>query len=496
MKFLPLMLGALLLPALSLHAEELVLRGQIDAADIHTYKTVPFEVPADTSRLSVQFEYNGREHKTTIDLGLLDPDGLRGWSGGSKSAFTVAATDATPSFRPGALQPGRWQLLLGVPNIRPGQVSDYTARIELTPQTQPEAVPAALKPVLNPAAGWYRGDLHMHSAHSDASCDNPSGKRVPCPLFLTLESASARGLDFVALTDHNTVSHLQPMREMQPYFDRLLLIPGMELTTFQGHANVFGLQDQVEFRLGSPALPDWNAVLAQMRRRGLLLSINHPVRPNDERCMGCGWTPRNAVDMNQVPAVEVVNGSDADGPMSGIPFWHAQLDRGLRMTGVGGSDNHDARQSQVRPNSSSVIGTPTTVVQAASLSQDAILDGIRAGRVFVDIEGSRDRMLELSLSCAGRTAAMGGELAPARGQECEGRVSVQHVPGGRIELLLDGRDIGKKLDTVTTTADSARGVFRWRSDGKAHWLRANVRGNDGRLLLVGNPVYLRAPTAR
>ncbi len=26
------------------------------------------------------------------------------------------------------------------------------------------------------------------------------------------------------------------MRELQPYFDRLLLVPGREITTFQGHA--------------------------------------------------------------------------------------------------------------------------------------------------------------------------------------------------------------------------------------------------------------------
>jgi hypothetical protein len=32
--------------------------------------------------------------------------------------------------------------------------------------------------------------------------------------------------------------------------------------------------------------------------------------------------------------------------------------------------------------------------------------------------------------------------------------------------------------------------FDWPSDGKRHWLRANVRGADGTLLIVGNPIYL------
>jgi hypothetical protein len=38
-------------------------------------------------------------------------------------------------------------------------------------------------------------------------------------------------------------------------------------------------------------------------------------------------------------------------------------------------------------------------------------------------------------------------------------------------------------------ADVTRG-FDWRSDGNRHWLRADVRDADGRLLLLGNPIYL------
>jgi len=34
-----------------------------------------------------------------------------------------------------------------------------------------------------------------------------------------------RGLDFIAITDHNATSQYNPMRELQPYFDKLLLIP-------------------------------------------------------------------------------------------------------------------------------------------------------------------------------------------------------------------------------------------------------------------------------
>jgi len=64
------------------------------------------------------------------------------------------------------------------------------------------------------------------------------GQKVPCPLFLTVEAAVARGLDFIAVTDHSTQSHYDAERELQPYFDDILLLPGREITTYRGHANV------------------------------------------------------------------------------------------------------------------------------------------------------------------------------------------------------------------------------------------------------------------
>jgi hypothetical protein len=33
-------------------------------------------------------------------------------------------------------------------------------------------------------------------------------------------------------------------------------------------------------------------------------------------------------------------------------------------------------------------------------------------------------------------------------------------------------------------------TFEVAGDGQAHWLRADVRGPDGKLWLLGNPIYL------
>jgi hypothetical protein len=116
---------ATLLAAGASSQPDMVLRGSLTGQDNQTWHVVPFDVPAGTTRITVDFDYTTRDARTTIDLGLLGPDGFRGqdgfrgWSGGNKRTFTVSATDATPSYLPGAIRPGRWNLLLGIPNIRP-----------------------------------------------------------------------------------------------------------------------------------------------------------------------------------------------------------------------------------------------------------------------------------------------------------------------------------------------------------------------------------------
>ncbi|MGH8031718.1 MAG: CehA/McbA family metallohydrolase [Luteimonas sp.] len=471
---------------------DLVLRGEIGGSDHQRYREVPFTVPAGTARITVQFEYSGRDDKTTIDLGLLGPDGFRsqdgfrGWSGGNKSVFTVAASDATPSYVSGPIRPGRWALLFGIPNIRKDARAAFTARVWLGRDGAPYWQPAVVNPPLRSTAGWYRGDLHMHDAHSDGSCSSQAGARVPCPLFLTAQAAVARGLDFIAITDHNTTSQANAIRELQPWFDRLLLMPGREITTFSGHANLIGSAAPLDFRVADGR--DWNALLRDAAALQGIVSINHPIRPSDETCMGCGWTAQPPADAALLQAVEVVNGSDADTPYSGIAFWEALLNAGHRLTAIGGSDNHDADQA-IAGRGGGPVGMPTTVVHAQALSMPAVLAALRAGHAFVDVQGSRDRRLEFSARRGEAQAQMGDRLSAPAGSEVEFTVRTVNVDGGRVEVIQDGRTIAPGGDlSIGAAQHDLR--FSWTSDGQRHWLRANVRGADGKLLLVGNPIYV------
>jgi hypothetical protein len=468
---------------------DLVLHGSLLGADHQTYRTVPFTVPPGVERITIEFDYTGKEQRSVIDLGLYGPDGaLRGWSGGNKRVFTISGTDATPSYQPTPTAPGRWALLLGIPNMRANAHADYTARVYFSHGLAAADQPELLRQPLKPGPAWYRGDLHSHTGHSDGSCATASGAgKVPCPLFLTAQAALARKLDFLAITEHNNISHAHAIREQQPYFDQLLLMPGRELTTFHGHANLFGTLAPLDFRADGKG--GVNAMLAAAAGLRGLVSINHPVRPSGESCMGCGWEQQT--DMRLVQAIEVVNGGDADTPWSGVPFWTAQLQRGYRLTAVGGSDNHRGDQAGI---DGGALGSPTTVVYATELSQVAVLDAIRAGHVFVDVAGSGTRLLELDATAGSARAMMGDALAVPAGELARFTVHVAQAAGAAVEVLVDG-ERSALLAQPGVEGNEVRKEFAWRSDGARHWLRVDVRDAAGKLLLLGNPIYLNAPAS-
>ena len=464
---------------------DLVLRRTVTYADRQTYIELPFEVPEGITRITIESSYTGRDQHTTIDLGLFDGERFRGWSGGNKTVFTLSETDATPSYLPGPIHRGRWKLLLGIPNIREEVDSEFTANIYFAHATESPAVSTFSQTPLRTDPGWYRGDLHMHDAHSDGSCLSQSGRKVPCPLYKTVETAARRGLDFIAISDHNTISHFDAMRELQPYFDKLLLVPAREITTFQGHANVYGTTQFIDFRLTSANVPDTSQLLKRVQDLHGVFSINHPGLPSGEACMGCGWTVPNT-DFSRVTAIEVVNGNLREGPGSGTSFWQQELNQGFRLTGIGGSDNHDA---DIPRDTRSAIGQPATVVFAQALSEHAILDGIRAGHVFIDLEGSKDRIVEFEAKTASNTASMGDSIPAPAGQKIHFATRMIALQGAHPEIIQDGQSTSL-IDQSALTKPSETREFDYLSDGKRHWLRVNVRSSEGTLLLIGNPIYL------
>ncbi|MBN1139040.1 MAG: CehA/McbA family metallohydrolase, partial [Anaerolineae bacterium] len=223
------------------------------AAD--SYPLLPFDLLPGVDRLEVRYTYSDpispdlleTQPGNVVDLGVLAPDGFRGWSGSARSSFTLTPGWATPGYLPGPLSAGRWHLLLGLYKLAPtgcdvrAEVRWVLAEAGVTPVAAPLSWNNLFDRVARRGAGWYRGDLHSHSHHSEAQGS----------LHDLLAAARAQGLDFLAITEHNTVSHLVEMAGW-PEPPSPLVIPAMELTTYHGHANALGIRRWHDFRRRTP----------------------------------------------------------------------------------------------------------------------------------------------------------------------------------------------------------------------------------------------------
>lgn len=221
---------------------------------IDQWAYVPFEVPAGVRRITVAAEYQrftvaAGIAGNVLDLGIFGPAGwgpdasagFRGWSGGARTAFTIAPADATPGYLAGPIDEGTWAVALGPVVLNPFGMR-WSLRIELEHGEAP-ATAVALPPpaeVSGRGRAWYRGDLHLHTVHSD-------GRRTPGQLA---RAAGTAGLDFVASTEHNT--NAANLAWGAEDLDGLLVIPGEEVTTRHGHWLAIGLAagDWVDWRYG------------------------------------------------------------------------------------------------------------------------------------------------------------------------------------------------------------------------------------------------------
>jgi hypothetical protein len=455
--------------------------GQVTRADKarSDYMAIPFLAPAGVNRLEVRYEVSDamsaaqhEESGNVIDIGILDPrgsdpfqaQGFRGWSGSARASFYISATEATPGYLPGPIYPGQWQVVLGLYRIA---VQGCTYQVQITLHAGPsaEARPAKISPAISGRPGWYPGDLHAHTEHSDA-------KGAIADL---VKAAQARGLQFVAVTDHNTVSHHAHLATHNtPDF---LLIPGQEITTYYGHANAWGAGWQ-EFRLRTA--DEMRRVREAVRAAGGLFSINHP-KKNE-------WQ----YEMFDADCLEVWQMPWFLGNHESLALWERLLRQGQRIVAVGGSDRHQP------PFAGELgmydVGAPTTWVYAQELSERGVLEGLRAGRVFIS-EGIQGPRIYLEADGDGDgqyEAMMGDALSLPAGREIAWRCRVE---GGKGQLLHLVYANAEKCVTV----DNDMFIFEWRAAfSHSDYCRAELilpdREETNLAILMrtalSNPIYL------
>jgi len=439
--------------------------GTLTAADSKRHLEHPFEVASGATRLEFKLTFEPELVAgigNMLTLSLFDPAGSRGAGhrGGANHLVVITTGDATPGYTPGPIPPGLWLAVVDTHLIMPGPPCRYEleaaafAELGAEPATKPAPV-AASRPGRGP--GWYRGDLHGHSVHSDGAWD--VGDLV----------ASARfyGLDFVTLSDHNTVSGLAQIDQLGA--DDILTMGGAELTTFWGHALALGGRDWVDWRVrpGRRTMPQ---IAAEVIAADGLFIIAHPKSPGDPQCTGCDWRYTDMMPGN-APVVEVWNGpwSGASNNEQALALWYSWLEEGLRVRASAGTDIHQPAPPSER------LGF--NVVYAAELGEPAILDAVARGHNFLS-SGPR---LELTAQTLKGSTAMMGDVLPI--EESEVTVAWSASVGDRLRLVVDGRP----GDEVTLEPVGKRS---WHFGPRmARSCLVELRSAGGELLALTNPIF-------
>lgn len=191
------------------------------------------------------------------------------------------------------------------------------------------------------------GDFHVHSFPGDGSL----------PPWEIAREARRRGLDVVALTNHNSLLSSRLARLLPSPSAGALLIPSQELTAAGYHMGAIGVPAPIAWR--QPAA----SAAAEIRARGGVAIAFHPAGPH-------------ATSFDE--ALDVLDGIEAAHPLIHVfeegrrdmeAFYHRAKARRPSIAAIGSTDFHHFAP----------VGLARTYLFAHDASQGAVLDAIRRG---------------------------------------------------------------------------------------------------------------------
>jgi predicted metal-dependent phosphoesterase TrpH len=197
-----------------------------------------------------------------------------------------------------------------------------------------------------------RLDLHVHSRHS------PDGTMTVQRLVGALPSAGVHGF---ALTDHNTVAGVPELRDIAARRPDLVLLPGVEVSTREGHLLVYGVGEAPPAGLPFADALDWARA-----QQGVAIPA-HPFR----WFHGVG---RRIAETASVPGLETLNGHT--GPRANRAT--ASVAAGRQIGATGGSDTHLPGE----------LGRAYTEFPEGVRTLEEVLDALRRGRTRPGGSGS------------------------------------------------------------------------------------------------------------
>lgn len=415
----------------------------------------------------------------------------------------MAKTDRSRSG--GALRPARL-----AEAVRKGAVLILAAMPLMAASPGYRAVASAPAPAPNRSvtSGFdYAGLIHVHTAYSDDATGSYAGRA---------RTAAAQGIQFVIVTDHNTLG--PGVAKGDGWRDGVLMLTGVESSRTEGHLLAVGMD--------TAPLSDRTSTgdfLAAVTGQGGLAVVAHSTHRK--------WAWEGPID-DRIGAMEILDLADqfaasttaqklsalvalpVSGPraylgMAGRPdtalaLWD-RIGQRRRMVGLYAPDMHEAIElsDDVRlpfPPAADIMRlardhvlTARPLTGKVASDRATLLSAIGSGRLYVSLDILGDgRGFDFAASAGPERFAMGSE-APA-GPSYRFEVVTPDV-GGRLDaairLLRDGRVIAAARPgaTALSHSDARPGVYRVEVSVPA--AAVGQRGKD-LVWIYSNPVYVRA----
>lgn len=315
-----------------------------------------------------------------------------------------------------------------------------------------------------PRGEWVAGDLHVHTPYSHDSYGGPgddnTGEDEAYLLGASVEenfqSAARRGLDYLAISDHNDVRS-----QSDPGFGAAGVVPLHAYeNSLRGHAHMLGARSLYDNGDGSAAAV--SNLADALRNDSGVFQANHPAYKTEDYPNDIDWEYRYEV---RPDTVEVWNQASSGTNEQAVDYWEGWLDRGEKVGATGGSDSHYLATTE------SILGSPTTWVFVTEKSERGILEGIEAGRTSLSATppaaGAARVFLEADADGDGVYESMVGDTVPAGSKL---RARAEGAAGSYLRVLTDG---GREaFAPVPVTGNRFGRSFRLPPDST--WARAEV----------------------
>lgn len=347
-----------------------------------------------------------------------------------------------------------------------------SATAPLTPTAPPSAHPT-LRGLLD-----VRGAIELHSEHSHDGTT---------PIAVIARLAQAADLDFIIVTDHNTLAgKAEEQRTGRP-----LVLVGSELSTEAGHLLALFITQEI------PRDQPVEQIVAAVQAQGGLALAAHPLWPKKP------WTRWDLpLDGMEIFDLSTALSDDSAGwlalkaavlpnpwfwrtivrrPTMVLSRWDRQL--AIRPTvGIAGHDTH--AHAGIKPflvdSYASGFRLLATHLLVQDLTPEALAEALRQGRGYVAFDGLADpRPFVYGVRSPAEWARMGDHL---RWEE-ELMALVQIPRRGTITLYRDGEPVGRTEGTEGRWTLKRPGVYRVELFlGAKPWI-------------FSNPIYVDSPPA-